>query len=338
MKNPWIQSARLRTLPLALSGTLLAIILAFLHHKTSSVISILACLTAILLQILSNFANDYGDFTKGTDELANRNDRMLTAGKITPNSMKRALWLVSSLVFLIGCSMVYYSFHLGIINTQYFSILIIVGIAAIFSAIAYTVGKNAYGYLGLGDIFVFLFFGIVPVIGTAILLGCSIEKDFYFAATGMGLLSTAVLNTNNYRDIESDKLSNKLTLATRLGPKWTLFYHRILLIFGFLAIFSSLVYRADALLQHSNSENNSHLWQFSESQNYLLVLMLFGVLSPSAILISQHFSDLRRLLPGDRENINPQLKKLSLSILLLVILYGIMAAFILSWIPKSSIQ
>jgi 1,4-dihydroxy-2-naphthoate octaprenyltransferase len=338
MKNPWIQSARLRTLPLALSGTLLAITLAFLNHKSNAIISTLACLTAVLLQILSNFANDYGDYSKGTDGLANRNDRMLTAGKITADSMKRVLWMLSALVFLVGCSMVYYSFSVGIINSQYFSILLIVGIAAIFSAIAYTIGKNAYGYLGLGDIFVFLFFGIVPVLGTAILLGCAIEKDFYFAAAGMGLLSTAVLNTNNYRDIESDKLSNKLTLATRLGPRWTLFYHRILLIFGFLGVFSSLVYRADALLQHSNSENTSHLWEFSESQNYLLVLMLFGVLSPSAILISQHFSDMRRLLPGDRENINPQLKKLSLSILLLVILYGIMAGFILSWIPNSSIQ
>ena len=331
MKNPWIQSARLRTLPLAISGILLGIVLSKMHHHQHLGISVLAILTATLLQILSNYANDYGDFQKGTDSKAGRQDRMLTTGSISESSMKKALYFLGALTFVLGTIMIVWSYQLHLISSNGLGYFMAIGIVAIFSAIAYTVGKNAYGYLGLGDLFVFVFFGLVPVIGTAILLGCELNSSFGFAAAGMGFLSTAVLNTNNYRDIESDKESHKNTFPTRIGARWTLFYHRLLLLFGFLGIFIAMVNHVEHLLNASAVNSKNSLWDFNNSQNYLLVMMIFGVFSPVAILLSQHFSDLKRLKPGDRENINPQLKKLSLSTLLFVVLFGVLGMFVDGW-------
>ena len=312
MIKPWIQSARLRTIPLAISGILLGVAVAKLHGNTDWQVSILAVITAILLQVLSNYANDYGDFQKGTDKAAGRKDRMLTTGSISEHTMKKALIIVASLAFLTGISMLLVSFSHGLINKQNIFFFVGLGIAAIIAAITYTVGKRAYGYFGLGDIFVFVFFGIVPVLGMTKLLGCSFGFDIAIAGAGMGFLSTAVLNTNNYRDIETDRLSNKITLAVRMGVKWNLFYHRILLILGFSGVFLSFYHYLN------------QMFKLIESNSMLETLMIFGTFTPAAVLLASHYSSLIRIEPGNRELLNQQLKKLSLSILLTVIIYSIM--------------
>lgn len=325
MIKPWIQSARLRTLPLAIAGILLGSAISKLDGHANSQISTMALITAILLQILSNFANDYGDFKKGTDSLAGRTDRMLTTGSISEAAMKNALFILSGIALLCGLYMINLSYQFKLINQNNIYFFIGLGIVSIISAITYTIGKKAYAYLGLGDIFVFIFFGLAPVLGISKLLGCELNINFGLAAVGMGLLSMAVLNTNNYRDIESDKLSNKITIAVRLGKKWTLFYHRILLILGFSTIFFSM-------LNYLNQ-----IFKLNESNTSVEMFMVFGIFSPAAILLSSHFTDLRRLEPGDREKINPQLKKLSLTILLLVVIYSSLVWYLTDFIglPKN---
>ncbi len=312
MIKPWIQSARLRTIPLAISGILLGVAVAKLHGKSDWQVSVLAVITAILLQVLSNYANDYGDFLKGTDKAAGRNDRMLTTGSISEHTMKNALIVVAITSFLTGLSMLWISYSHGLINQENIFFFIGLGIAAIAAAITYTVGKRAYGYFGLGDFFVFVFFGIVPVIGITKLLGCSFGFEVGLAAAGMGFLSTAVLNTNNYRDIDTDRLSNKITLAVRMGVKWNLFYHRILLILGFSGVFLSFYHYLN------------QMFKLVESNSMLETVMIFGTFTPGAVLLASHYSVLIRIEPGNRELLNQQLKKLSLSILLTVIIYCIM--------------
>lgn len=317
--KPWIQSARLRTLPLALSGVLLSWGMNFMseHSNPQWDLFILALFTAISLQILSNFANDYGDFKKGTDARAERSDRMLTAGLISEGAMKNALILFSLLSFCFGMLMLWISFnrhfHLSfseLFRSNAFLIFLGVGILSIASAIFYTVGKRAYGYSGLGDIFVFIFFGLVPVLGMVFLFGIhQIHVEHILGATGMGLLSTAVLNVNNYRDMVSDKESNKKTIAVKLGEKWTLFYHRLLLVFGFLGISFSAMFFINRLFNYG-------ILIYSPE-----MLWVLGIFAPSAILLSRHFSELKELKPGNREKLNPQLKQLSLTILLSVLLY-----------------
>lgn len=316
MIKPWIQSARLRTLPLAISGILLGSGIAKLHGFSDWSVSTLALITAILLQILSNFANDYGDFQKGTDKAADRKDRMLTTGSISETSMKKALYILSASAFIAGISMLWLSFNHNHINQNGIFFFIGIGISAIVAAITYTVGKKAYGYFGFGDIFVFVFFGIVPVLGMAKLLGCNLNLEIGLAGAGMGFLSTAVLNTNNYRDIETDRLANKITLAVRMGVKWNLFYHRLLLIFGFSGIFFSF-------FNYINKAFN-----LIASKHYLEMLMIFGTFTPSAVLLASHYSSLIRIEPGNRDLLNQQLKKLSISILITVLIYIFMVFFV----------
>lgn len=320
MIKPWIQSARLRTLPLAISGILLGTAVAKLHGHSDWNVSILAVITAILLQLLSNFANDYGDFQKGTDKAAGRQDRMLTTGSISESSMKNALILVSALAFCTGLLMLWLSYQHGNITTKTIYFFIGVGIAAIVAAITYTVGKKAYGYFGFGDLFVFIFFGLVPVLGISKLLGCTLNLDYGLAAAGMGFLSTAVLNTNNYRDINTDRLANKITLAVLMGVKWNLFYHRILLILGFSGVFLSFFNYLNKLLN------------LIATKSYLEMLLIFGTFTPAAVLLASHYSTVIRIEPGNRELLNQQLKKLSLSILLTVFIYAFMVWYVGSFL------
>ena len=316
MIKPWIQSARLRTLPLAVSGILLGTAVAKLHGHSNWKVSVLALLTAILLQILSNFANDYGDFKKGTDKAAGRKDRMLTTGSISEHAMKKALIFLSLAAFIFGVFMLITSFQSGYIDQQTIYFFIGVGLAAIAAAITYTVGKKAYGYFGFGDVFVFIFFGIVPVLGISKLLGCQLNLNIGLAGAGMGFLCAAVLNTNNYRDIDTDRLANKVTLAVLMGVKWNLFYHRLLLIFGFFGVFISFF----------NYLNN--MLNLTATKSYLEMLMIFGTFTPAAVLLASHYSSLIRIEPGNREMLNQQLKKLSLSILFTVFIYAFMVWYV----------
>lgn len=233
--NDWIKAARLRTLPLSMSGIILGSFIARWRISEEGgtwdwKIFALAILVTLLYQILSNFANDYGDGIKGTDQL--RHDgaekRAVASGRITANQMRNAVILFSVLSLVATLALLYLAFFRENLMQEFY-VFVGLGIACIISAIGYTVGKKPYGYLGLGDIFVFIFFGLVSVCGSYFLFTKTFDLDMLLPATAVGMLSAAVLNLNNMRDIVSDELSGKKTLALRLGFKNAMIYEVILL-------------------------------------------------------------------------------------------------------------
>ena len=233
--NDWIKAARLRTLPLSMSGIILGSFIAKWRISEQGgtwdwKIFALAILVTLLYQILSNFANDYGDGIKGTDQL--RHDgaekRAVASGRITANQMRNAVILFSVLSLIATFALLYLAFFRENLMQEFY-VFVGLGIACIVAAIGYTVGKKPYGYLGLGDIFVFIFFGLVSVCGSYFLFTTTFDWDMLLPATAVGMLSAAVLNLNNMRDIVSDELSGKKTLALRLGFKNAMIYEVILL-------------------------------------------------------------------------------------------------------------
>lgn len=232
--NSWIKASRLRTLPLALSSTLMGSALAIKCDAFDWTIFGLAVLTTILLQVLSNYANDYGDYKNGADVVGERSDRMLASGAITEDQMRRGLVITSVFAFVSGCSLLYVSFSLGQIVQV--AMMLVVGVGAIWAALKYTAGNNPYGYRGLGDVFVFLFFGLVGVLGTKYLYAQEIVSTDFLYALVIGLLSVAVLNLNNLRDIISDKASGKITIPVRLGFKKAKKYHLSLFVLAWLCV------------------------------------------------------------------------------------------------------
>lgn len=228
MKNIkiWIKAARLRTLPLAAGGILLGSFLAAYEYSFSWAVFLLAFVTAVLLQILSNLANDFGDFQKGTDQAADRTDRTLASGAISLKTMKNALWIVGLATLFCGLGLLFAAFQK--LNLK-FLVWLVIGLTAIAAALKYTVGKRAYGYRGLGDLFVLLFFGPVAVGGPYILMTGQLPDNIWVPSIGFGLLCVAVLNINNLRDIENDKAAGKNTIAVKLGFKKTIWYHYFLL-------------------------------------------------------------------------------------------------------------
>jgi 1,4-dihydroxy-2-naphthoate octaprenyltransferase len=225
----WIQAARLRTLPLSVSGIIVGSFYAMSQAMFNWKIIIFALSTTLGLQILSNFANDYGDGIKGTD---NENrvgpKRAIQSGVITPEAMKRALVITSILTLISAILLIYVAFkdhNLG------FSLFYLgLGILAIASAIRYTVGNSAYGYRGYGDVFVFLFFGLVSTLGIYFMFAKEMDWFLLLPATAIGFLSVAVLNLNNMRDEESDRKSNKNTLVVKMGSANAKVYHYFLVI------------------------------------------------------------------------------------------------------------
>lgn len=315
--NPWLKSTRPKTLPLSISAILIGASISNFYKPLDWFLFVLLIVIATSLQVLSNFANDYGDFQKGTDQIAERNDRILTTGAIGLKQMKRALWALSAFVLFVGSYTLWYGFKQNTeSNPVYFGALFVFGLFAIAAAILYTVGKKAYGYYGLGDFFVFLFFGMVPVIGTSIVCGISPTLNTLLGAIGVGLLSVSILNINNYRDLMSDLKSNKKTIAVKLGEKRTLTYQRFLLVFGFFGVFSSMGYYLFQLLS------------LSSSTYYVEVFLLFGVFSPSAVFLSRYHSEMKTLLPGNREELNKLLKNNSLTILLLCVVHFALSLYI----------
>ena len=231
----WIQAARLRTLPLSMSGIILGSFIARWRITENGgtwdwKIFALALVVTLLYQILSNFANDYGDGIKGTDKLrANEAEqRAVASGKISANQMKNAVILFAILSLIATVALLYLAFFKENLMQEFY-LFVGLGIACILAAIGYTVGKKPYGYLGFGDIFVFIFFGLVSVGGSYFLFTKTFSWDILLPATAVGMLSAAVLNLNNMRDIESDALSGKKTLALRLGFKKAMVYEIILL-------------------------------------------------------------------------------------------------------------
>lgn len=225
----WIEAFRLRTLPLALSSAILGSFLAYADGKFNLTVFVLAITTTTFLQILSNLANDFGDSQHGTDNVNRLGpERTVQSGKISKSEMK---WLIVVFVILsfISGGLLIFS---GINNANAGLILLFfaLGIGSIIAAIKYTIGKNPYGYSGLGDLFVFIFFGLLGVCGTYFLHTNQFEPLLLLPAASVGLLSAGVLNLNNMRDIENDAASGKRTLVVRMGSKNAKLYHASLII------------------------------------------------------------------------------------------------------------
>ena len=241
----WIKAARLRTLPLSMSGIIMGSFIARWRILENGgtwdwKIFAMAILVTLLYQILSNFANDYGDGIKGTDKLRGNEaeQRAVASGKISANQMRNAVILFAILSLIATVALLYLAFYPDFMKE--FWTFVGLGIACILAAIGYTVGKKPYGYLGLGDIFVFVFFGLVSVCGSYFLFTKTFDWDILIPATAVGMLSTAVLNLNNMRDIESDELSGKKTLALRLGFKYAMVYEIVLLMLPLILILTFL--------------------------------------------------------------------------------------------------
>lgn len=234
----WISAARLRTLPLSVSGIIVASAAAMQVDRFSIPIFVLALLTTLGFQVLSNFANDYGDGVKGTDNADRVGPmRAMQSGILKAKDLKFGMIITSVITLLLSTMLIYASF--GKDNFVLSFIFFNLGVAAIVAAITYTVGKKAYGYRALGDLFVFLFFGIVGVIGCYFLFTESLGEFIFLPAITIGLLSTAVLNLNNMRDRLADAIVNKNTLAVVLGEDKVKQYHASLIVF---ALFSAITY------------------------------------------------------------------------------------------------
>jgi 1,4-dihydroxy-2-naphthoate octaprenyltransferase len=287
----WIQAARLRTLPLSLSGIIVGSAYAYHQGFYDYRILGLALLTTLGLQILSNYANDYGDGIKGTDANRIGEKRMVAAGFITANQMKKAVIITASITLVLALSLIYVAF--GKENFALSMIFILLGIGSIGAAIKYTVGSNAYGYNGLGDLFVFIFFGLVSVLGSNFLYTKILDWKLVLAAASIGLLSVAVLNLNNMRDIENDRVAGKRTLVVKMGLKNAKKYHVFLLVMALLLflVFSILI---------------------NSSLSAIITII---------VLILPH---MRTVLRADSyEDFDPELKKVALTTFVLSILFTI---------------
>jgi len=234
----WISAARIRTLPLSISGIIMGSAAAIAAGQYSTNIFLLALATTLGFQILSNFANDYGDGVKGTDNADRVGPaRAMQSGLLTAKELKRGMIVTSVITLFIASLLIFVAFGNDnfILSLVFFNL----GITAIVAAITYTVGKSAYGYRALGDIFVFIFFGLVGVMGSYFLFTQSLGEFILLPAITIGLLSTAVLNLNNMRDRLADAKVNKNTLAVLLGGSKAKHYHLLLIVFAFI---SAIIY------------------------------------------------------------------------------------------------
>lgn len=228
----WIGAARLRTLPLSVAGILAGTALAHTYAASDSILFGLTLATTLAYQITSNFANDYGDGVKGTDNADRIGPaRALQSGALSRQALKRGIWVMILLSAILTIATLVRAFGPGF--TPYVFLFGLLGAAAIWASINYTVGSGAYGYRGLGDVFVFLFFGLLSVLGSQFLYTQTLPGEAWLPAIAIGALSVAVLNLNNLRDLEPDRAAGKITLAVRLGANWGRRYHWGLCLTGF---------------------------------------------------------------------------------------------------------
>lgn len=304
-QQAWFQAIRLRTLPLSVSGIIvgsgMAKVLFSLNNPDKDInfweIFFLALVTTIGFQILSNLSNDLGDSQKGTD---NKNrvgpTRAIQSGLISQNEMKIAIYICAILSLISATGLIYFSSQN--LTPELIFFYAILAIVCVLAAITYTVGKNAYGYRGLGDLMVFLFFGMVSVMGVFSLYGNGFEWLVFFPAVTVGLWSTAVLNLNNLRDHVNDKKSSKNTTVVKLGFQRAKFYHAFLILGGF-AVWLLVITTFTFL-----------------TFNFLLPLALV----PSLLL----FPHLKRvILIENPKDLDPELKKVALITFSCAILFSL---------------
>jgi 1,4-dihydroxy-2-naphthoate octaprenyltransferase len=298
----WIEAARLRTLPLSVSGIIVGSMYALrptdnIETPTevfSWAVFGFALLTTLGLQVLSNFANDYGDGIKGTDnEDRVGPKRAIQSGVITPQAMKKALVITSILTLISAVLLIYVAF--GESNLVYSLFYLVLGIVAIASAIRYTVGNSAYGYKGYGDVFVFVFFGLVSTLGVNFLYSKQLDLVLILPAIAIGLLSVGVLNLNNMRDQASDTKAGKNTLVVQMGAEKAKKYHYFLIITAMVSVMIFAV-----------------LCDFHFDQ--YLFLLAYIPLTKHLITVSKN---------QDPKLLDPELKKVALSTFLLSILLSI---------------
>tara|TARA_B100001248_G_C27375948_1_gene454281 strand:- start:612 stop:1520 length:909 start_codon:yes stop_codon:yes gene_type:complete len=224
----WLAAVRLRTLPLSVAGIITGNAIASKGENFSSIIFALSLITAIGFQIISNFANDYGDGVKGTDNSERLGPkRTFQKGLLSASALKKAIFISALISMILSMILIYYALGSGKLMIS--ALFLFLAISAIWAAIKYTVGKGAYGYLGFGDLFVFLFFGWVSVVGSSYLQSKTIDISALFLGTAIGLMSTGVLNLNNMRDIDNDKKSQKNTLVVYMGNIKAKRYHFIII-------------------------------------------------------------------------------------------------------------
>ena len=293
----WISAFRLRTLPLAVASISMGSIAAAMDGTHRWNITLLALLTAFLLQILSNLANDYGDFKNGADNDDRKGpQRAVASGAISEKAMLRAMILFVVLSLTSGISLLVIGIPDLFENIKGL-LFFLVGIAAIVAAVKYTAGNNPYGYSGLGDLSVFIFFGIVAVMGTYYLQTNAFNWSVLLPASAFGLLSTGVLNVNNIRDIENDKATGKITIPVKLGPKKARGYHLLLILSAFILTTIYFGEQSGSLL------------------NYLFLL--------SVPLYAIHTLSILKSTTGDELMLNTRLKQLVFLNLLYTLLFGL---------------
>lgn len=306
----WVEAARLRTLPLSVSGIIVGSMFA-LAYPTTDVLTPtevfnwqlfgFALLTTLGLQVLSNFANDYGDGIKGTDnEDRIGPKRAIQSGVISPEAMKRAIIITSVLTFISALLLIYFAF--GEAYIWYSILFIVLGLLAIASAIRYTVGNTAYGYRGFGDFFVFVFFGLVSTLGVNFLYSKEVDYRLILPAIAIGFLSVGVLNLNNMRDEASDRKAGKNTIVVKIGGEKAKKYHY------FLVISAMVLVVVFAFLKDFNFDQ------------YIFVVAYFPLTSH---LITVYRNKEPRAL-------DPELKKLALSTFLLSIILSLCMIFFFS--------
>lgn len=288
----WVEAARPRTLFLALASVGMGSFLAVVAGHFNWTIALLTLFTATFLQILSNLANDYGDSIHGADhEQRGGPSRAVQSGLIKAQSMRLAIFTVATLAAVCGLLLLWLAFGFeGFLVSLLFLFL---GGVAIWAAISYSAGSLPYGYAGLGDLAVFIFFGWVGVLGSYYLQVLDIQVVLLLPATSCGLLIVAVLNVNNVRDMRSDQIAGKMSIPVRLGLRGARLYHWVLLGGGVLSVVLFVI-----IVFYS-------IWQF-------LFILTIPLLIQNGLAVSRR----------DPAQLDPYLKQLSVTNLLFVLTFG----------------
>lgn len=290
----WIKAFRLRTLPLSLSATILGSFLGYAENRFKWGVFVFGTLTTLFLQILSNLANDYGDARKGTDNERRLGPlRVTQTGLVTPSQMRVMIVVFVALSLISGSLLIWSGLRGG--DLLLYSLFFLLGFSAIFAAIKYTIGKKPYGYVGFGDIMVFIYFGILGVAGTYFLHTQSFHLSILLPASSIGLLSVGVLNLNNMRDHENDAVNGKNTLVVRMGVPWAKIYHVVLLLSAFVTGLAFTIIHFESY--------------------YQLILLL-----PLPLLASDIKKVITNTVPVE---LNDELKKLAVATLLFSLSFGL---------------